>query len=259
MSKYKAGLHKEISLIFNGIPIPNGRLGQQLPEQPNPDPVRSDHPNHLGPSQQSLQSPAAHPAVQSTGSAQSQPPEQPLLKAAVPKKPEANIITKTAFRLRWQQSWEQIKQKLFAPKPGASAKRQITTAVMIPILFIVLIFVLKQVLVTSAPRATLSKTIEPEGNATTTTNKIDWQIPPLYPEALRDPMQPAWVTTSQMQSGNQELIVKGILYSEDKPTAIIGTNIVEVGDKILGATVVGINSDHVEFEMNGKRWEQKVR
>jgi hypothetical protein len=53
-------------------------------------------------------------------------------------------------------------------------------------------------------------------------------------------------------------IVKGILYSADNPAAIIGTQIVHAGDKISGATVVKINKGSVEFEMDGKKWEQNV-
>ena len=49
------------------------------------------------------------------------------------------------------------------------------------------------------------------------------------------------------------------MYSEDNPTAVVGKKIVHVGEKVSGATVVGIDKDSVEFEMNGKEWTQKVR
>jgi type II secretory pathway component PulC len=64
-------------------------------------------------------------------------------------------------------------------------------------------------------------------------------------------------TVDQDEPGG--LIVKGIVYSEDSSFAIIGTEIVHEGGTVSGATVVKINPDSVEFEMNGKRWTQKVQ
>jgi type II secretory pathway component PulC len=64
------------------------------------------------------------------------------------------------------------------------------------------------------------------------------------------------------QTGEPEirsLIVKGILYSEDNPAAVIGTQIVHEGDNISDTTVVRINRDGVVLEMNGKRWTQEVQ
>ena len=88
-------------------------------------------------------------------------------------------------------------------------------------------------------------------------DEIDWQIPEPYPTTLRDPMQFGRVTAAQAATGG--LIVKGIVYSQDSPSAVIGTQIVREGDKVLGATIVKINKDSVEFEMNGKTWTQKVQ
>jgi type II secretory pathway component PulC len=56
-----------------------------------------------------------------------------------------------------------------------------------------------------------------------------------------------------------KLIVSGILCSEDKSSAIIGNRIVHEGDQIQGANIIKINKEGVEFEMNGKKWTQKVQ
>ena len=66
-----------------------------------------------------------------------------------------------------------------------------------------------------------------------------------------------------MRENNQgtadyDLLVKGILYSEDNPAAIIGILIVHEGDSVYGATVVKIERDSVIFEKNGKKWQQPV-
>ena len=56
-----------------------------------------------------------------------------------------------------------------------------------------------------------------------------------------------------------KIIVKGILYTEDNPSVVIGNQIVHEGETIRGVSVIKISQDSVEFEMNGKRWTQKVR
>ena len=138
-----------------------------------------------------------------------------------------------------------------------------------PLLFIVLIFML---LKGGVFGTTVRKTeASPEDNvssvATADSNtKIDWEIPAPYPTTLRDPMRLGPVATTQTETDTEtetrtlvKLIVKGILYAEDKASAVIGNQIVHEGEKIRGVTVVKISKDSVEFEMNGKRWTQKVR
>jgi hypothetical protein len=93
-----------------------------------------------------------------------------------------------------------------------------------------------------------------------------WPIPKVYPEDVRDPME--WVAEGQTPNSNSNNavstpgisrpIVRGILYSEDKPRAIIGTDIVNEGDLIRGALIIKIGRKTVEFEMDGQRWVQEV-
>jgi type II secretory pathway component PulC len=64
-------------------------------------------------------------------------------------------------------------------------------------------------------------------------------------------------TTTDGEIG--QITVKGIVYSEDNPSAIIGNEILHEGDKVSGATIVKINKNSVEFEMNGKKWSEKVQ
>lgn len=53
--------------------------------------------------------------------------------------------------------------------------------------------------------------------------------------------------------------VKGILYSRDNPSAIVGDRIVHVGDLVLDATVVAITRDRVVFEKPGQKWDRRVQ
>jgi len=57
----------------------------------------------------------------------------------------------------------------------------------------------------------------------------------------------------------RKMKVTGIVHSSDKPSAIVGTQIVYVGDIISGATVLDIDMDGVTFEADGQAWTQKVR
>jgi hypothetical protein len=71
-------------------------------------------------------------------------------------------------------------------------------------------------------------------------------------------MQFGSVTVGQAEAGGL-IAVKGIVYSKDNPSAVIGSQIVHEGDKVSGATIVKINEKSVDFEMNGKKWTQKVQ
>jgi hypothetical protein len=83
--------------------------------------------------------------------------------------------------------------------------------------------------------------------------RIYWQAPPLVPEEIRDITRAG--DTSEYQ---QRLVVRGITYSDNRASAIIGKAIVRVGDEVMGARVLNIGRNHVEFEMKGKRWKQQV-
>jgi hypothetical protein len=53
-------------------------------------------------------------------------------------------------------------------------------------------------------------------------------------------------------------LVTGIIYSTDKPSALIGHEIVHEGDTINGAKVVKIHQGKIDFEKDGKMWTQGV-
>ncbi|MDD5065254.1 MAG: hypothetical protein PHQ35_10925 [Phycisphaerae bacterium] len=57
----------------------------------------------------------------------------------------------------------------------------------------------------------------------------------------------------------KDITVKGILYSADNPSALIGEKIVREGDIIDGVKVVKINKDSVEFERDGEKWTQRTK
>jgi len=219
-------------------------------QQPKAEPVQK-------PKVVPAQKPKAVPARQSKAVPSRQPKAD--IDKNVPKKSPTVKISSQSF-------WQQIKNKLFKPKPGVSTTKQKATVVMMPLLFIVLIFMLFRggVFGTSAGHTDVPVEDTASGVVTAGANtKIDWEIPAPYPTTLRDPMRLVPVEIPQTEQTETrktiKLIVKGILYSEDNPSAVIGNQIVHEGETIRGVSVIKIRKDSVEFEMNGKRWTQKVR
>ena len=164
--------------------------------------------------------------------------------------------------------WQRIRDKLFEPKPGVSPTRQKAMVIMVPILAIIMIFVLRQVL-SKAPSQTEGAGIDdvPIVSKADTGNEIDWKIPePIKIEtdnSVKLPNEDETQNTEQHETATQAdsdtIIVRDIVFSTDKPSAVIGSKIVYVGDVINNATIVKINRNSVEFEKDGERWEQNVR
>jgi hypothetical protein len=160
--------------------------------------------------------------------------------------------------------FQQIKSKLFKEEPGENNTRQKVMVILIPILFIIMIFMFRQVL-SKSPQETEGATNDDSQVVTPVDSggEIDWRIPEPIPMTIRDPIKPGTKTvvpdTGHGDSNNLEtLSVRGILFSKDKPSAVIGNKIVHLNEKINGATLVQIDRDFVVFEKDGKRWTKKV-
>jgi hypothetical protein len=251
MPERRSGLQKKVSSIFSGAPIQKTDGTQQVinaPEPPRPEytPPKPPAPSHMAPE---TKTPENQQPVQA-------PPKPAAPKQYKLKQPKAEDFSKTQRQIPWQQTWQKITDKLFTPKPGVNSSRQKKMAILVPVLFIVLIFMFVKVLRTPATKGTEPQGSEQE-NASAASNKINWQIPEPYPTTLRDPMQFGSTTTNRPETG--KITVKGIVYSKDNPSAVIADRIVHEGDKVLDATVIKINKDSVEFEMNNERWTQKVQ
>ena len=252
----KMGLQKEVSSIFKGVRIPRGDDAQRPTSTPEPQNTDSTRPKPAPPENQR----PPVPLIQKL-----QQPTQLIRKDTSGKQ----LKVKPAVEITGPGPWQQVKNRLFAPKPGVSSTRQKATVVLVPVLGIVFVFALRQVIGT-APRKTKGAI---ENNATgvaaaaDSDSVIDWQIPEPYPTTLRDPMRLGLAGDAQDEieirepktARTKEFVIKGILYSEDSPSAIIGTQIVHEGDKVSGATVVKIEKNNVEFERNGQRWKQRIR
>ena len=161
---------------------------------------------------------------------------------------------------------QQIKAKLLSQGAGEGSAKQKAMIVLVPVLAIVFIFVLRQ-LFSKAPTKTNATTNDDMSiviSAKNSNDDIDWKIPEPLPVVMRDPAKTgnqANINNTTQNSGEtqwDDMMVKGILYSDDKPSVVIGRKIVHLNEKINGITVVEINKDYVVFEKDGKRWARKV-
>lgn len=162
--------------------------------------------------------------------------------------------------------WQQIKDRLFPEVEGVSPTRQKAMVILVPALAIVMIFVLRQVL-SKAPQDTEGAMNDdaPVVTASHSDNEIDWEIPEPMPVVMRDPIKLGAQSTMDNgrigmsdELGTGILSVRGILYSDDKPSAVIGNQIVHLNEKINDATIIKIDKDFVVFEKDGKTWIKKV-
>jgi hypothetical protein len=257
--KNQTRLHKEISSIFKGVPIPNDDGIQRSSVAPAADHISCPVQRPPAPEPQNLQNPKAGEPYQ---------PPQPLQKAAPAQKPKTEVEKcapdkRSAVKVVNQTFWQPMKNRLFAPRRGVGAGRQKVMVVLAPFLFVVMVLVLIQAL--SVPARTKAETGQGTSvNIVAASYEIDWKIPALYSATYRDPMRPGSATITQTETEGSEtdkitrLTIKSIVYSEDNPSAVIGSRIVHEGEKVLGATVVKINKDSVEFEAGGKKWKQNI-
>jgi hypothetical protein len=234
MAKNRAGLHKTISSIFDGVPLEKKKNVQQPPDTPSP--ASEAEQSQPKPPVQTPAAPARpKPPAKTTRVVEPPRPQQPPPPEprTVPREQPRVAPIKHAKPSALQQMCEQIKGKLFAPKPGVDARRQKTMVILVPILFVIFAVVFAKVLF---PPATGSRPPGPTGgpeDPTSTPGEIAWQIPKPYPTTLRDPMKFASVPQNTVVDPGK-LIVNSITYSKDSSLALVNNQIVRVGDQVNG-------------------------
>ena len=255
MPKGKAGLHKQVSSIFTGVPVPTKDNAEQATSTETKQQPTYGPPSHLSGTtmKEVLQSKLAPQKAIPT-----EKPKAAEKKAAKVQKP---VKIKSSGPSALEQAVQRIKDRLFAPQAGVNPVRQKAMVVLVPVMFIGMVLAFLKVLGGGPGETPGPKVITPSNTIAAASSTIDWKIPDLYPTTLRDPMQfkAEVVTPTTTPDKTEEITVKGILYSQENPSVIIGIEILHEGDIVSGATIVKINEDSVEFEMNGKEWTQKVR
>lgn len=140
----------------------------------------------------------------------------------------------------WGQPTDHVGRRLLAPRLGVNYSRQKKMAILIPVLSIVLLVVLNKF-----------HGVPLLGS--------EWLRLGTYETMVGDIVKSGFSSTEDDSQHPVRLKVRGIAYSYDRPSAVIGTTIVHEGDVVLGATVVKISRGSVEFEVNGETWMQKVQ
>lgn len=79
------------------------------------------------------------------------------------------------------------------------------------------------------------------------------------PNKVAASLKNAAVSLKDAAISSNKVALKGILYSEDNSSAMVGNKIVKEGDIIDGIKVVKISKDTVEFEKDGQRWTQRTK
>ncbi len=202
--------------------------------------------------------PAPVPKVYEPPVTRQEPHFPPAPARSTVKQLKQETLSKSAMRIPGLKILEKLKGKLLAPKPGATvnAGRHKAMILLMPVLLIVFIVVLMHPLGTTGRKSVKNKGNSNASSSVAFGGKVDWELPPVYPENLRDPM--VFGSTAQSKETPDRPVVKGIVYSEDNPCAVVGDRIVTAGDVVQGATVVKINSDSVEFTKGDETWTQKV-
>jgi len=255
----KTGLQRQISEIFDGVGVPKrGDHSNALPSKPEKEmPHRAEsitaHPD----------SPGLPKTTASVGPhSASQWPEHKSRRDSQPERPRGSGSVHVL----------EHKYRTGVPKPGGKTVREKVKIGAVLLLTAVLAWQLMHTsfLSSGAEDGTNLQSVETVAKPAPKIS-IAWPVPPLYPQNIRDPMQwiqeppPSDVAIAEVKDpgGPQAknpagLIVRGIVHSEDKPRAIIGTELVQEGDVVQGATVLRINRKTVEFEQNGRTWIQEV-
>jgi len=241
--KRKAGLHKKISAIFDGVPVPKDNALKPL-----------------GVNEQKQSAPPAEKArkvyAQPKPQVQEKTPEKLPAQNHQQKQPVKSIHRISARKTKSSDFWRNAKIKLYGSPDGRIDKRQRNMTILVGVLSVVFAFVLIRIFGLSNKNTfnntdalVNEKVLTPAGES-----EIQWNRPELYPSDLRDPMEYA----SSRTYGGGELVVSGVVYSDD-PVAIIDGKMVREGAVIFGAKIIKINKNSVEFEdKNGKRFIIKV-
>ncbi|MGH2271583.1 hypothetical protein ACQ9LF_07270 [Anaerohalosphaeraceae bacterium U12dextr] len=256
----KAGLQKKIAFIFDG---------QESLAQSQSATGACSTPKDCSPisSPTPVPEPSA-PFYTKTGTAGDKPAHGSTESAVLPQRPTTrpqpvpknntggtNIITlRKAIAI--------LKNHLTGSATGKAMAHQRKMGMLVAVLTLVFVGVLYAVLGSGPSIANaLTQDTDTGQNITAASPKKwseSWPTPPLFSPSERDPMKFSGKITSGGAVIQGSLSVRGIVYSPQKPSAIISGQVLFEGDSIGDIRICKIQKDSVEFEKHGKRWKQQV-
>lgn len=254
----KSGLQKQISSIFNEAPIPVSEVDStSLPTPPAAD-TTAGAPKPASPAVAKAPSLAQRMAAAPTEAVQT--PAAPALR------PRPVTRSRTAAQPPKASLSAQLKKKMTGSGKTMDPRQKKMTLMVgvLSVVFAVVLFISLGGLGSSSATAAENKQTPPSAAVVKKDSEaLQWHRPQPLTEPMRDPMKPAPKKLTAGQTGDSTapsaLIVKGIVFSKTRPTAIINEKIVAQGDTINGIKIVSIAREEVEFEQDGQRWTQPVQ
>lgn len=263
----KSGLHKQISSIFDGVPLPSNGSFLEDAEASNEltGPAMQDAPEP-GDRQETLPQTSGSASLKrlTADSSESDCDSVPVVQVGRPMPlSKSKAVSKSGMGPGLS---TQIKKAIFGAHSSLDP-RQKKAGMLVGILslvFGVMMFVsLGGVGKTQAKAANATSGDQMTQAQTTKKAAREWKRPEPLPHDLRNATSPVIMHSDTPQAGqtagNGTLIVKGIVFSKNKPSAIINNQIMSEGQIFNGVTIIKITKESVEFEANEKRWTQFVQ
>jgi hypothetical protein len=259
-----SGLQKSISSIFDGVEPPKQETATaaspQTPAQTASPRAQSAQPATTSPALVGM-APVSTTASQSATPISSAGSIHAAKPAARPR-PVPRQTTASKQKISSAATWTMIKARLFGGSKKTLDPKQKKAMILVGVLSVALVAVVLFVLGSNPSSAKAASKNAGSSDSSVAGSKScsteNWKKPEIYPLSLRDPMKPS-SNGSTGDGQNGEMTVRGIVFSNNKPSAIIANQIVSEGDVILGVTIIKIGKDFVAFEKKGKRWQQQVR
>jgi len=253
----KSGLHKQISSIFDGVTVPQNGI---LPENAELSAESTE------PAAQETQQ---TPMPQTSGSSQGQQMVNDasgtasisVLQVGRPMPlPKSEAISKSTMKPSLPTQLKKAISRSYSSLDPQQKKASVLVGIL-SVVFGVVMFV--SLGGAKGPQTATANNTQGDQAAKSRTTAKNWKTPNPLPQNMRNATSLAIAHSATQQkdsaAGDGSLVVRGIVFSKNKPSAIINNQILSEGQSFNGVKLVKITKETVEFEANGKRWTQPVQ
>lgn len=265
----KSGLHKQISSIFDGVPVPtSNNLHQDADSTSVLRPSDAENGQAAVSEQTTETAPvtAKSSLVKRLSADPSECASAPSIQVERPMPMPKSAIAKCKSG---PGVFAGLKKTLFGSSAKSLDPHQKKMAMMVGVLaavFAVVMYISLGGVGKSTVNTKKDNSEENGHSSATVIRPEDWKSPKPLSAELRNATSPVTQTSSVEPTGTEntdtnpsELVVSGIVFSKNKPTAIINNQIFHEGETINGVRIVKITKEAVEFLDQENRWSQKVR
>ena len=224
MVKNRRGLQEDIAGIFRGVPVPEKKLQTNL--------------GGITPLPKFGDTALSKPQIKGQG---------------IPEIKTFQSIEVIPAKTSQSTSFKHAPSKYGSSKHRSSFRKQKILLVTVVLLSVVLVFLLARNFHMPLENPSNLRLVA-VGQAKTTISPnvhIDWPVPPVYPENIRDPMELIKVKMPDIPTGV-------IVSIDNKFFAVIEGQLLSEEDIVRGMTVVKVSSNDVEFRANEETLKQKM-